>query len=377
MKTLLILMMPLLLLSACKDDANVITEPVKAVKTITISEGSKANSRQISGIVKTANESDLSFRVSGRVASVDVKTGDNVTKGQVLAKLEQKTYLLDVQSAKAKLASARADLLEKSDDLKRQKNLKKKDFVPQASVDKAQAAYTASNSNVAVAKTVLDSAQNDLGNTTLKAPFDGAIAARSIEAFTEISAGKTMFQLQSGDGFKVEVLMPETLIRDVSHGDTVSISFPTLKDTIVSGTVSEIGAKAESGNAFPVKATLEKSPSEVRAGMTAEVSFNFGEATETSVYLIPVSALDVRVPPASEKFVEGTAPLFVFNAEKGIAEKRMVKIRDMRGNKLEVIGGLKAGDIVIVAGVPFINDGQNVKLWNASYSTPAIINVAK
>lgn len=377
MKALLVLIMPLLLLSACKKDTEVVAEPIRAVKTLTISEGAKANSRQISGIVKTSNESELSFRVAGRVASVDVKTGDTVKKGQVLAKLEQKTYLLAVQSAKAKLASAKADLLEKSDDLKRQKNLKKKDYVSQAAVEQSQAAYSASKSSVDVAKTVLSNAEEDLNNTVLKAPFDGAIAARSVDAFTEIAAGKAVFDLQSEDGFKVEVLMPETLIRDVSHGDTVHISFPTLSKTIVSGRVSEIGAKANKGNAFPVTVALSETPSEIRVGMTAQVSFNFGEAHDVKIYLIPVSALDVRVPAASEKVVEGTAPLFVFNAEKGIAEKRMVKIRDMRGNELEVIGGLKAGDVVIVAGVPFINDGQSVKLWNASYSTPATINVAK
>lgn len=377
MKTLLVLMMPLLLLSACKEDAKIVAEPIRAVKTITISEASKANSRRISGIVKTSSESNLSFRVSGRVASVDVKTGDNVTKGQVLAKLEQKIYKLAVQSAKAKLSSARAALNEKSDALKRQKNLKKKDFVPQASVDKAQAAYSSAHSDVSIAKTNLENKQNDLDDTFLKAPFNGSIAARSIDAFVQVDAGKTIFELQSGDGFKVEVLMPETLIRDVSHGDGVNVSFPTLKGTIVKGSVTEIGAKAESGNAFPVKVELAETPPEIRAGMTAEVSFNFGETSDISVYLIPVSALDVRIPLESEKMVQGEAPVFIFNTEKKTAEKRMVTIRDVRGNQLEVIKGLNTGDIVIVAGVPFIHDGQSVKLWEASYSIPATINLGK
>lgn len=100
--------------------------PVKAVKILTISESTRANSRQISGTVKSANESALSFRVSGRVASVHAKTGDSVTQGQVLAKLESKEYELAVQSARAELASARSNLVEKEDAFKRQQNLKKK-----------------------------------------------------------------------------------------------------------------------------------------------------------------------------------------------------------------------------------------------------------
>ena len=172
MRHILILIMPLLILSACKEEASVTETPVKAVKTITISEGAGSNSRQISGVVKTSGESILSFRVGGRVASVDVKIGDAVKKGQVLAKLEQKEYELAVQSARAEVASAKANLVEKSGDLTRQKNLKKQDFVAQSAVDQAQAAYSAAKSSVDVANAALRSAQNDLSDTTLKAPFE-------------------------------------------------------------------------------------------------------------------------------------------------------------------------------------------------------------
>lgn len=370
-KLLLLLILPILILSACKEEAATIEEPVRAVKTLTITEGAKANSRQISGAVKSADESDLSFRVGGRVATVSVKIGDKITKGQTLATLEQKEYKLAVKTAQAKLASARSDLVEKSDSLKRQKNLKKKDFVPQAAVDQAQAAYSAAKSNVDVANTALENTQQDLDNTSLKAPFDGSIATRSVEPFTEVSAGSTVFTLQSEGALKVEVLMPETLIRDVGLGDAVSVKFPTLKDTSVNGVVSEIGAKAESGNAFPVKVELAQTPADIRSGMTAQVTFNFGESDEASVYLIPVSALDVRIPVEQESSVAGEVPVFVL--KDGMAQKRMVTIRDIRGNEFEVVGGLKSGDTVITAGVPFIQDGQKVKQWEPTYNIPATI----
>ncbi len=371
MKKLLLLLFPILFLTACKKDSVILEEPIKAVKTITISEDSKSNSRQISGTVKSADESDLSFRVGGRIASIKVKAGDKVKKGETLAILEQKEYKFAVQTTQAKLASARSDLLEKSDALKRQKNLKKKDFVSQASVDQARAAYGAAKSGVDVARTALQNAQNDLSNTTLKAPFDGAIGTRNAEPFTEISAGKTVFELQSEGSLKVEVLMPETLIRDVSHGDAVNVSFPTLKNQIIGGIISEIGAKAENGNAFPVKVELAKTIADIRSGMTAQVTFNFGKADKDSVYLIPVTALDIRVPSVDEKMVKNKAPVFIVN--KGIAEKRIVTIRDIRGNEFEVVDGLKTGDVLIVAGVPFLNEGQKVKIWQPTYNTPATI----
>lgn len=371
MKKLFLLLISVLLISACKEDTSSIEEPIRAVKTMAITEDSKASIRQISGVVKSADESALSFRVGGRVATVDVKTGDKIIKGQTLATLEQTEYKLAVQTAQAKLASARSDLAEKSDALKRQKNLKEKDFVAQASVDQAQAVYDAAVGNVEVMKTALENARHDLDNTILKAPFDGAIASSSVDPFTEVTAGATVFELQSEGVFKVEVLMPETLIRDVSLGDAVSVKFPIVKDTVVNGLISGIGAKAEDGNAFPVKVELAKTPADIRSGMTAQVIFNFGEAGETSVYPIPISAIDLRIPPQGEKIDRQKTPVFVL--KDGVVQRRMVSIRNIRGNKVEVTDGLNAGDILIIAGTPYISEGQKVKQWEPTYNVPAII----
>ncbi|WP_178969014.1 efflux RND transporter periplasmic adaptor subunit [Neptunomonas phycophila] len=360
-----------LLVSACTDQTVMVEDPVRAVKTLTVTESTKANSRQLAGTVVSANESELSFRVGGRVASVDVSTGDKISKGQLLATLEKKEYELAVQTAKAKLSSARAELTEKSDALKRQQNLKAKEFVAQASVDQAQAAFTAAKSNVDVAITDLENAQRDLANTVLIAPFDGSVVMRSIEPFVEVAAGSTVFEIQSQGVLKVEVLMPETLIRDISYGDTTSVRFPTLKDVVVYGSISGVGSKAERGNAFPVKVELAQTSEDIRPGMTAQVTFNYGEAAEASIYLIPITALDVRIPVDNEASLDNEVPVFVL--EDGVAQRRKLTLRDIRGNKLEVIDGLKPGDVVITAGVPFINDGQKVKAWEPTYNLPAVI----
>lgn len=371
MKNILLLLLPVLLLSACKEETTVFEEPVKAVKTITISDSVEANNRKFSGTIKSSEESALSFRVGGRVATVNVNIGDKVTKGQKMATLEQKEYRLAVQSAEAKLASAKSDLLEKTDALKRQENLKKKDFVAQAAVDQAQAAYSAAKSNVDVAKTTLENARQDFNNTILKAPFDGAISSRSIEPFIEITAGTAVFELQSEGTLEIGVLIPETIVGDFNIDDSVVVELPTLKDKTIQGKISEIGAKAEDGNAFPVTIELSETELDIRSGMTAQVTFEYGETEQTPVYLIPASALDLRIPPEGEASSRTQAPVFVLKS--GMAQKRMVTIRDLRGNELEVVDGLNAGDVLIVAGIPFLREGQKVKPWKPSYNIPATI----
>jgi RND family efflux transporter MFP subunit len=352
--------------------------PVRAVKTLVISEASKANSRQISGVVKTSKESELSFRVGGRVTSVRVKAGATVSKGKILATLETKLFNLSTKEAQAKLSNAKSQFKEKKDSLARQTALFKQGIVPRVEIDKAQAALDSALSEVKVAQAQLKTTQSDQGDTVLRAPFAGKIAKRMIDPFVVVASGNPVFILQSGAGKNVEALIPETLIRELNFGDAVRVSFPTLKDIIVGGTIIEIGARAESGNAFPVKIKLEKSSADIRAGMTAQVAFNFGQSGSTSVFLIPVSAIDMRVPenPASDPN-QNSAPVFIFNKEKQIAEKRMVKIRDIRGNELEVVDGLRAGDVLIVAGAPFLTEGQKVKLWQPTDNTPAKLNFQK
>lgn len=376
MKTLFLFVTPMLLLTACMG-GGAVEEPVRAVKTLTVSEASDANSRQIAGVVKAANESELSFQVGGRIAKVEVKAGDSVVKDQVLSALEQKNYTLALEEAQANLAKAKADLIEKKNMLQRQKNLKKKDFVSQAAVDQAQAAYQAAESSYDVAQTRLKTARNDLDETVLRAPFSGRIAKRLIDPFVEIAAGKTAFELQGEGGYEVEVLVPETLIRDINYGDPVQVRFPTLKKAVVSGKISQIGAQAETGNAFIVTVELARTFYDIFAGMTAQVTFNLGEAGDAPVYLIPVSALDVRIPVEGEKSVKQQATVYVFNPDLQVVEKRKVSIRDIFGNKLEVEEGLKSGDMVIVAGVPFLTDGQKVKQWKPAYNVPATINLSQ
>lgn len=377
MKKNLLAFATLLIMAGCEQQVEVLEEPVRAVKTITVAENTLSNSRSIAGVVKNSNQSGLSFRVGARVASVEVGVGDVVSRGQVLAVLDKREYQLAVDSAAAQLASARADLVEKSDALRRQTNLRARDFVPQAAVDQAQAAFAAAESNVAVAETSLSTAQNNLDDTILTAPFDGVIAEKNIEAFSEVSPGSVVFEVLRSGGMEVDVLLPETLVRDVSYGDAVTVRFPTLEETVMAATVSRIGARADAGNAFDVTVTLSETPDDIRVGMTAQVAFNFGESNDTSVFLIPVSAIDVRIPAATQEVVESEVPVFVFEQVSNTAVRKMVSIRDIRGNEFEVTSGLSTGDIVITAGVPYLTDGQKVKLWQPDYTLPASIQLTE
>lgn len=372
MKPCIALLIASIALTACKEKEAPPQERVRAVKTIQLSSVAVSTTRTLAGIVKSSQESTLSFRVGGRVADVLVHNGDSVKKDQVLARLERKDYRLSVRRAQAQLESTRSNLREATATLQRQQKLKQNDFVAQAAVEHALAAHQAAKSAVEVAETALNNAQQDLNSTELRAPFAGIISARIIEPFIEITAGLKAFELESPQALEVESLIPETLIHNLKIGARVDLQFPTLKTTNLVGSVSEIWAKAERGNAYPVRVRLPDHGADIRSGMTAQLAFKFDAAPKQFQFLIPLSALDMRPPSDGGKLHPDKG--IVYRIHEGRAQAVEVRIHGVHGNRLAISDGLREGDDVIAAGAPFLSDGQAVKVWQPTYQQAASIN---
>lgn len=355
-----------IVLTGCKEPEAIAPPITPSVKFEEVGATSGNRIRQISGVLESSNRSELSFQVSGQVEEVLVNLGDRVTQGQVLASISTKDYQLTLSSRQAKLRNARANLSEKQEDYNRKSSLLKKGFTSATVVDQARTALAAARTEVDVTRSDLRNAELDMSRTTLKSPFDGKISRREIEPFTEVKAGQTLFELQGENSLKARVLVPETLIREVSYGQAVEIEFPTLPNTKQQGVVSEVGFQVATGNAFPVRVDLLENNEQLLPGMTAKVSFLFGDDNNAQpVYLIPLSAIDIRNASSNQKKAADNdpIPIFVFNPKTSTVERRMVKTRDIRRNKLEVIEGLQAGEKVIIAGVAFLQNGQKVQLW--------------
>jgi len=344
--------------------------PAPLVKLETVNERATGQVRSISGVVEPSDSSTLSFQVGGRILELNANAGETVVVGQVLGILDRTNYQIAVDTAQSKLNSARAKRGEAKDDLDRKLALIDKGFVTQASVDGSRASFEAAEASVGVAASDLERAQKDLERTVLVAPFSGIVASREVDAFVEVAGGAAIYNVQSDGDLEVRVLVPETIIREVDYGQPVSVSFPTLPDGTFGGTVSEISSRAETGNAFGVKVTLvELNGEDIRAGMTAKVTFNFQSyLTGRDAFLIPLSSIAIkeatiggegRPDPASRVNV----PVFVFDAEKQAVFRRDVSIGDIRGNDIEVFEGLNEGDQVVTAGVAFLYDGMPARSW--------------
>ena len=346
----------LITLTACQDKAEVV-EQIRALKVFTVTELADGRQRRFPGIVHATDSAALSFEVGGKVQQVTVDIGDQVKKGQLLADLDTEPYKLDVQAAEADLATARSEYKNMKLQFERVDELVDKGFVSRARWDAAMAARDTARNQINFAVSKLNLAKRDLRLTTLTAPFDGSIAARSVDPHVKVHPGQKLFEINADGAMEVQFDISETIIAQMHLGMPVSVKFPTLQGKFSEGRISFIGSAAGTANAFPVKADLFDLPAQIKPGMTADVDFILRDDNLTAGYLVPLAA----VAPGDDT---AFGYVFIYDPETSKVRKTPIEIPkdSAQDNMVQISKGVSAGDQIAVAGVSFLNDGQQVKL---------------
>ena len=346
----------LITLTACQDKPEVV-EQIRALKTFTVSKLANGQQRRFPGIVRATDSSSLSFEVGGKVQQVLVDIGDHVKKGQLLADLDKEPYKLDVQAAQAELASTQSDYKNKQQQFLRVDELENKGWASKSMWDTALAARDTAKNQINFATSKLNLAKRDLRLTELTAPFAGSIASRSVDPFIKVIPGQKLFEINADGTMDVEFDISETIISQIHQGMTVKVNFPTLEDESSSARISFIGSAAGIANSFPIKADLLNAPASIKPGMSADVHFTLRNDKQHDGYLIPLAAI---LPGDDAAF----AYVFIYDPDTSKVHKTaIVSPKDAaQDNMVQVNKGLSAGDRIAVAGVSFLNDGQQVKL---------------
>jgi RND family efflux transporter MFP subunit len=325
-----------------------------------------AEERVISGIVTAISDTRLAFEVGGTVQSVDVKLGNRVNRGVVLARLDPEPFELAVRHAEAELSRSIAVQRAAQSDFERTTSLFEANVASRQQLDRDTASRDSSNSLVKAARVGLNLAQRDLRRSVLRAPFQGTISTREIDPAMEILRGQVAFEMDSEEsGLRIEVQMPETLIMRVQQGDRVQVSFASVArdsddspDGKFDAVITEVGTRAGTGNAFPVRADLIETPEGLRPGMTAELAFSLrpvdSEILGIDGFLIPFAAVRAE---------EGDAfSVFVFDEASSTVKRSPIDSGGVRDNDVAVLAGLAEGDVIATAGVAYLRDGQTVRL---------------
>ncbi|MDW5415959.1 efflux RND transporter periplasmic adaptor subunit [Iodobacter sp. CM08] len=354
-KAIPLLLISAALLSACKEEPKP-QEEVRPVRTMTLASNPTSNYAEFSGELHARQESALGFRIPGKLISRLVEIGSEVKAGTPLAKIDAQDMALNALAAKAQAESAASQLSQLKLDLTRSQELLAKKFVSQAEVDRKQTAVIAAQKSLQQAQAQQQLAQNQAGYTTLLASSDGVITATLAEPGQVLAAGQPVVQLAKAGEVEVFIDLPETRSHDLKPGQHTEISFWALPGKTFNGKVREVSPAADPvSRTYRAKVTLEKPSDDIRLGMSATVRSSQSNTAQASTTL-PLTAIYGK---GKEQRV------WLVDVQSKRVKSIAVAASQLDRNEQVQVNGLKAGDVVVTAGVHLLHEGQAVKLLPA------------
>ncbi|MFH1878791.1 MAG: efflux RND transporter periplasmic adaptor subunit [Candidatus Omnitrophota bacterium] len=318
-------------------------ETARPIKYMVIEKSDAVQKKVYNGVSRSTVESQLSFRVGGKIEDLPIKVGQTVVPDQVLATLDPVDYKTRLNEMEARYVSAKADI-------ERYRLLYEEESATKQELDQAQAAYD-------VARSQYELAKKELSYTVLKAPLEGRIVRKDAEVNENVAAGQAVCVIETGRALEVKVGLPEHLIGRVKKGDSCSVSFKSVENKTYNAVVTEVGVRVDEKTAtFPVTVEIEGQNSELRAGMVADVEFTFMPLEK--------NATVIKVPPqAVLEDPEGRRYVWVYDKAGSTVNKRQVESGEITQSGVEIISGLEGGETIATAGAPYLHQGQKVTLW--------------
>lgn len=363
-RLLTLIALPLLIIG-CSDQSAETTQPaepqIRPVKVHQLGKPQTQPTRTLAGTIEAVDRADLSFRVSGKIAEIKVEVGAQVSEGDTLAVLDQTQLELALDSAKAQRLRAQAVMTDARQNYDAQKALVKRGVISRISFEGTAANLKSASAELESARAQENRAARDLEYAVLKAPFSGKVSSRSVDPFTNISAGQSVFQMVKEGQREVIVRLPLALLRYVNQQEPVQVT-PLVTDALAadvrqsfSGIIHHIGANSEAGNAVTLKILLDDQARSLRSGLPAEVRFNLNYQ-DSGHLTVPFTAI---VP--SEQADSGY--LFRYDSNTETVSKVEVRLINTRDQGVEIAGDISAGDLVVAAGAEFLHEGQKVSLF--------------
>lgn len=256
------------------------------------------------GYVQPVVKVDISANVAGEIVSLNVKEGQEVKKGQLLAQLDKVRYAAAVDQARSAYKSALSGKEVAEKEYKRVTELYKNNNYSESQYDQAKATYEQAAAGLEQVAASLEQAEDNLRKTTLVAPIDGTVIGLQKEQ-GEMALGSTfqadvVMTVADLSGMEVEVDVNENDIVRVALGDSVDIEIDALADQVFKGIVTEISQLATTLGAgtqnaitnFKVTVKMINNPREIRSGMNATVEILTDKKID--VVGIPIRAVTVR-----------------------------------------------------------------------------------
>lgn len=345
----LLLLSALGLLAACGKPVAV-SEDVRPVRVIAVQASANRAVAEFSGEVRPRIETRAGFQVGGRIIKRMVEIGQTVKSGQPLAAIDPQDYRLNEQSAQAALAAAAVDRNQQRADYKRFEDLQAKGFISAADLERRKATLDGAEARYLQTEASARASANQSEYAVLRAPHDAVVIAIDAEVGQVVAAGQSIVRLAGNNEKEVAISIPEQQLQLLRAAREVQVRLWSGGDPI-KGTLRELSPVADSATrTFPAKIALVNPPASVALGMTATVIFE-----------VPGAGSDLVLPTQTLWLEGGKTHVWIFDPASSTVRRTVVEVGNVAGNDVLVRQGVKAGDLVVSAGVHQLKDGQKVK----------------
>jgi len=323
------------------------TEP-ELVRIVEVGSSAAADPA-FTGVVSARVESDLGFRVPGKVTKRFVDTGQFVRTGQLLMTIDRTDYVHAITARSETVAAAKAKALQAASDEARYRGLVKSGAVSASIYDQIKAASDAAQADLAAAKAQEQVARDDDGYSQLVADADGVVIETLAEPGQVVTAGQTVVKLARSGPREAAVNLPETL--RPALGSTASATLYGSSTTVPVRLRQLSNAADPQTRTFEARYVLEGAAAKAPLGATVTVHLSSDAGTDT---------LQI---PASSIIDQGKGPgVWVLNQPTSTVSFQPVQVRQLDEELATISGNLRPGQEVVALGVHLLHDGERVRV---------------
>ena len=320
---------------------------------VAVAQPAEAGRRAFTGIVSARVQSNLGFRVSGKVIERLVDSGQSVHRGQPLLRLDRTDYANVITTQTGNVDAARARLQQAAAEEARYSGLVSSGAVSQSAYDQVKAAADSARALQSAAEAQLRVAEDEGAYATLAADADGTVMETLAEPGQFVSAGQIVVRVARAGAREAAVNLPETL-RPALGAAAHAILYGENADsaTRYPARLRQLSDAADPlTRTFEARYVLEGAAAKAPLGATVTIYVNESEPTEA--VSVPLGAIDD----------EGRGPgVWFLDLRSSSVSHRSVKFVRFDGEHAIVSGEIKSGDSIIAVGGHFLHEGQRVQV---------------
>lgn len=302
------------------------------------------------GAVEPNKRSLIASEVEGMVESFPVEEGQYVNQGDILAQFNTRTIEIDLSEAKASKREAQARYQLARENLNRFEALERKGVASVQQLQDAEAEKRAWSARIGQLQAQIDSNEYKLEKSKITAPFSGYVTDERTEIGEWVVKGGPIVEMIDTETLEINVDMPERYITKIQKGQKATVNLDALPDLKIEGEITSLVPQADSeARTFPVKVTVDNKDSVIKSGMVARVSFPVG--APSTVKMVPKDAV-----------VSQNNAHFIYVVNDGAANPLPVTTGMAYEDRIEVIGPVEKGMVVVVKGNERLMPNQPVKI---------------